>query len=62
MKAATPPRYLTIAALAEAVHDGLADADDEQRAVMEKVREISLRQGRPHLTLAPPIPPESDAS
>jgi hypothetical protein len=61
VKAATPPRYLTISALAEAVHDGLADADDEQRAVMEKVREISHRQGRPHLTLAPPLPQESDA-
>jgi hypothetical protein len=34
------PGYLTIQALAEAVHAGLADADEATREVLEKVREI----------------------
>ena len=65
--AATGPRspeYLTIQALAEAVHDGLADADEATREVLEKVWEIEHRPARPHLTVVPPLPdetPEGDA-
>jgi hypothetical protein len=50
------PGYLTIQALAEAVHEGLADADDATREVLEKVREIEHRRARPHLTVVPPLP------
>ena len=57
--------YLTIEALADAVHDGLVDVDDGTRTVLEKAREICNRQGRPRLTLVPPIreaAEEGDAS
>jgi hypothetical protein len=50
------PGYLTIQALAEAVHAGLADADEATREVLEKVREIERRHARPHLTVVPPLP------
>ena len=50
------PGYLTIQALAEAVHAGLADADEATREVLEKVREIERRRARPHLTVVPPLP------
>ena len=45
--------YLTIQALAEAVHAGLADADEATREVLEKVWEIEHRSARPHLTVVP---------
>jgi hypothetical protein len=50
------PAYLTIQALAEAVHAGLADADEATREVLEKVWEIEHRRARPHLTVVPPLP------
>ena len=56
-----PDGYVTIDALAEAVHQGLVDVDDDTRAVLEQVRQI--RDGaarRPHLHAVPD--PESDAS
>jgi hypothetical protein len=40
--------YTTIEALAQAVHDGLVDASDEQRAVLEQAWQIA---SRPRLTL-----------
>ena len=43
-----PPQYSTLEDLAQAVHDGLVEADDEQRAVLEQVWEIA---NRPRLTL-----------
>ncbi len=45
--------YLTIGALAQAVHEGRVDADEEQRAVLEQVWQLT---GRPRLTLVPPLP------
>jgi predicted ArsR family transcriptional regulator len=42
------PQYTTIEDLAQAVRDGLVEADDEQRAVLEQALEIA---GRPRLTL-----------
>jgi hypothetical protein len=51
--------YLTIQALAEAVHAGLADADEATREVLEKVWEIEHRPARPHLTVVPPLPGET---
>ena len=53
------PEYLTIQALAEAVHGGLADADEATREVLEKVWEIEHRPARPHLTVVPPLPDET---
>ena len=53
------PGYLTIQALAEAVHGGLADADEATREVLEKVWEIEHRPARPHLTVVPPLPDET---
>ena len=53
------PEYLTIQALAEAVHAGLADADEATREVLEKVWEIEHRPARPHLTVVPPLPGEA---
>ena len=58
---AQPDGYVTIEALADLVHEGLADVDDDTRAVLEQVRQI--RDGavrRPYLTVVPD--PESDAS
>jgi hypothetical protein len=43
-----PSQYTTIEDLAQAVHDGLVEADDEQRAVLEQALEIA---SRPRLTL-----------
>ena len=40
--------YTTIEALAQAVHDGLVDASDEQREVLEQAWQIA---NRPRLTL-----------
>ena len=58
---ARPDGYVTIAALADAVHDGLVDVDDDTRAVLEKARQIRDRAARhPHLTIVPD--PESDVS
>ena len=52
----SPPAYLTVEALADMVHDGLVDVDDDTRAVLEQAREIRDRQraGRPHLTVVRP--------
>jgi hypothetical protein len=44
----TRPQYTTIEDLARAVRDGLVEADDEQRAVLEQALHIA---GRPRLTL-----------
>jgi hypothetical protein len=44
----TRPQYTTIEDLAQAVHDGLVEADDEQRAVLEQALQIA---SRPRLTL-----------
>jgi predicted ArsR family transcriptional regulator len=47
--------YTTLAELAEAVHNGQADAGDDLRAVLEQVRQITERQHtRAHLSLVPP--------
>jgi hypothetical protein len=58
-QAGESPRYLTIQALAEAVHAGLADADEATREVLEKVWEIEHRPARPHLTVVPPLPEDA---
>ena len=54
----TPPpsAYVTVEALADMVHDGLVDVDDDTRAVLEQARQIRDRQraGRPHLAVVPP--------
>jgi hypothetical protein len=56
-----PDGYVTIEALADAVHDGLIEVDGDTRAVLEQVRQIRDRAAwRPHLTIVPD--PESDAS
>ena len=60
-----PPRpdgYVTVEMLADAVHNGLVDVDDDTRAVLEQARQIRDQAGtrRPHLTIVPN--PESDAS
>ena len=58
---ARPDGYVTIEALADAVHDGLVDVDEDTRAVLEQARQIRGRAARrPHLTVVPD--PESDAS
>jgi hypothetical protein len=57
-QAARPGAYVTLSALAEAVHAGRADGG-EAAEVLEKVWEISHRAARPRLTLVPP-PPEGD--
>jgi hypothetical protein len=59
---ARPDGYVTIEALADAVHEGLVDVDDDTRAVLEQVRQIRDRAARrpPRLTVVPD--PESDAS
>ena len=58
---ARPDGYVTIEALADAVHDGLVDVDEDTRAVLEQARQIRDRAARrPHLTVVPD--PESDAS
>src|SRR6266496_2656184 len=44
----TRAAYTTIEALAQAVHDGLVDASDEQRAVLEQAWQVA---NRPRLTL-----------
>ena len=51
-----PPAYVTVEALADMVHDGLVDVDDDTRAVLEQARQIRDRQraGRPHLTVVHP--------
>jgi hypothetical protein len=56
---ARPAEYLTIQALAEVVHAGLADADEATREVLEKVWEIEHRPARPRLTVVPPLPDEA---
>ena len=57
-----PAAYVTVEALADAVHDGLVDVDDDTRAVLEQARQIRDRQRavRPHLTVV--HPPEEDAA
>ena len=59
---ARPAEYLTIQAIAEVVHAGLADADEATREVLEKVREIEHRPARPRLTVVPPLPDEAGGS
>jgi len=57
-----PAAYVTVEALADAVHDGLVDVDDDTRAVLEQALQIRDRQraGRPHLTVV--HPPEDDTA
>ena len=43
-----PQQYTTLEDLAEAVHQGLVEADDDARSVLEEVRRIAAR---PRLTL-----------
>ena len=52
----SPPAYVTVEALADMVHDGLVDAGDDTRAVLEQARMIRDRQraARPHLTVVQP--------
>ena len=58
---ARPDGYVTIQALADAVHEGLVDADDDTCAVLEQARQICGKTARRrHLTIVPD--PESDAS
>jgi hypothetical protein len=59
---ARPDGYVTIEMLADEVHNGLADVDDDTRAVLEQARQIrdQATVRRPHLTVVPD--PESDAS
>ena len=55
-----PSAYVTVEALADAVHEGLVDVDDDTRAVLEQARQIRDRQraARPHLAVVQP--PEED--
>jgi hypothetical protein len=46
----TASQYTTLEDLAQAVHDGLVDADDEARGVLEEVRRIA---GRKRLSVVP---------
>ena len=46
-------QYTTLEDLAQAVHDGLVDADDEARSVLEEVRRIA---GRKRLSVVPDAP------
>jgi DNA segregation ATPase FtsK/SpoIIIE-like protein len=57
-----PPGYLTVEALADAVHDGLVEVDDETREVFDQARQLRDRQRatRPHLTVV--HPPDDDAA
>jgi hypothetical protein len=50
--AAEPQKYTTLEALAELVHDGVVQADDEQREILEQVWQVAHR---PRLTLVPPL-------
>ena len=50
---AEPAEYMTIEALAQAMHEGLVDANEEQRAVLEQAWQIARR---PQLSLVPPLP------
>jgi DNA-binding transcriptional ArsR family regulator len=51
------PQYVTIEDLAQAVHDGLVEASEEQRAVLEQAWQLARR---PHLTLVPPLAGDGD--
>jgi hypothetical protein len=50
-------QYTTLEDLAEAVHDGLVDADDEARHVLEEVRRIA---GRKRLSVVPDSPGDGE--
>jgi DNA-binding IclR family transcriptional regulator len=54
---AEPPEYVTIQDLAQAVHDGLVEASEKQRAILEQAWQIARR---PRLTLVPPLPDDDD--
>jgi hypothetical protein len=49
--------YTTLEDLAEAVHDGLVDADDDARSVLEQVRRIA---GRKRLSVVPDPPDDGE--
>jgi hypothetical protein len=50
-------QYTTLADLAQAVHDGLVDADDEAWNVLEEVRRIA---GRKRLSVVPDPPGDGE--
>ncbi len=50
-------QYTTLEDLAEAVHDGLVDADDDARSVLEQVRRIA---GRKRLSVVPDPPDDGE--
>ena len=50
-------QYTTLADLAQAVHDGLVDADDEARNALEEVRRIA---GRKRLSVVPDPPGDGE--
>ena len=50
-------RYATLEDLAEAVHDGQVDADDDARAVLDQVRRIAARK---RLTVVPDAPGDAE--
>ena len=50
-------QYTTLQDLAQAVHDGLVDVDDEARSVLEEVRRIA---GRKRLSVVPDPPDDGE--
>jgi DNA-binding transcriptional ArsR family regulator len=56
---AEPPDRVTIEEVARAMHDGLVEATEKQRAVLERAWEIAHR---PHLTLVPPLPDDDEGN
>jgi hypothetical protein len=54
---ATASQYTTLEDLAQAVHDGLIETDDETRSVLEEVRRIA---GRKRLSVVPDRPGDGE--
>jgi hypothetical protein len=52
----TVSKYTTLEDLAQAVHDGEVDADDDARAALEQVRRIAAKKR----LLVVPDPPDDD--
>jgi hypothetical protein len=53
----TASQYTTLEELAQAVHDGLVDADDDARSVLEEVRRIA---GLKRLSVVPGPPADGE--